>query len=418
MNPALAGLSAYAVAATLLPATLVISRETLSRNALASIFLPLIWAADVYCWRCGLGALPVIHVFWATELLLFRDPRRDFKVLHRNAAGSEKKDDKHVGLYRREEFPSGVMNRLLWAMKIVVSLRFLGLDIGAGKLAVPREERQVSRSRWLLGKIMVAVLCMLTLDGTTSWTLYDPYFMNQASIDSPLPGFVPLYAFFSLSPRLFRLGVILAPMHVAMLEYCHVMPAIICVSLGGVNLVGDWWGNPRGWPDVIGDPFEIFRNGLRGFWGSFWQQLFRHVHIPILSYYSLTNSTQMFVDPGKALTRYLNIPAKSTTGYAIIIATAFFVSSIFHGFTFPRGTADLDPLRYAGFFWVQALCVVAEVGVSRMLKGKVPSGGHGKMALRALWTLAVFYSTIPLYGSELVKFMVSVDRPTLIFPMP
>lgn len=107
----------------------------------------------------------------------------------------------------------------------------------------------------------------------------------------------------------------------------------------------------------------------------------------------------------------------------IVIATAFFVSSVFHGFTFPRGTPDLNPIRYAGFFWVHAICLLIEVTVSRI--ATPPGSGrpiglakYHRMSVRVLWTLAVFYFTIPLLASELVKFFVSVERPTMLFPMP
>jgi len=105
------------------------------------------------------------------------------------------------------------------------------------------------------------------------------------------------------------------------------------------------------------------------------------------------------------------------------VATAFFVSSIFHGFTFPRG-AELDSLRYAGFFWIQALCIFVEVTISHLTRengSKTTDSGltaYSRMAVRVLWTVAVFYCSAPMYARELVKFQVSMDRPTMLFPMP
>jgi hypothetical protein len=54
----------------------------MSHKALAATFLPLIFLFNTHAWAGGLGFISIIHSFWAADLLVFRDPRRDFKLIH------------------------------------------------------------------------------------------------------------------------------------------------------------------------------------------------------------------------------------------------------------------------------------------------------------------------------------------------
>lgn len=274
MGTFLTGLLSYGVAGALLYIALLIHPNTLTHTQLASFFLPLIWLADVYSWLCGVPALSIIHLFWATDLLVFRNPRADFKVLQRK--GSEK--DEHA--YTQERYPDLVNKKFHWALKLIVSFRFIGWETGKGPAKVAAPGVKTSRGSWLLRRILVSIICTVVLDGTTSWSLYDPYFLDKAGIDSKLPSFLPLYELFSVSPRLFRLGI-LGIQHYAMVEGCHLFPAILLVSLGGLGVVEDWWGSPDSWPPLMGNITEIAHSGLRGFWGKFWHQLFRNVCLPL-----------------------------------------------------------------------------------------------------------------------------------------
>lgn len=287
MDP-ISGLYAYGAAALLLPGALLISPQALSHLWLASFFLPLILVADTYCWLCGLGALPVIHAAWAVDLLLWRNPRDDFMVLSGKEVGLRKKDDGREDgeMLMKENYPASLWDRVWWVTKVVSSLRFIGVQTDT-KRANSQEiapSNSVSRMAWLFWKAGIAALCILTLDGTTSYSFYDPYLLDRADIDSALPDFLPGHDLLSLSPRLFRLAVLLSQ-HIAMLEVSVAMPAIFFVCLGGLGMVGDWWGAPSQWPPIMGDPRAILQGGLRGFWGKFWHQLFRgvrFVHPPLM----------------------------------------------------------------------------------------------------------------------------------------
>ena len=92
-------------------------------------------------------------------------------------------------------------------------------------------------------------------------------------------------------------------------------------------------------------------------------------------------------------------------GYVLQIAVAFFLSGILHAMTLPRDIHDASPLRYAGFFWIQGLCVLAEVFAEYITSnGEKARPVNGCIALlRTLWVLGVMYFTAPLINGELVK---------------
>jgi len=235
-------------------------------------------------------------------------------VLHRKE-GDEKEDDekKKNGGYFREGYPVSFWERFWWVTKIVVSFRFICVDTRDGKVREVdgAESEKVSRIQWLLWKGLVIAGCILALDGTTSYSLFDPYFLDEASIDTLLPAFLPAHTFLSTSPRLFRLGVLFMQ-HYAMLEISHAMPAFIFVALGGMGVVGDWWGNPSDWPPVMGDLRVVLKSGLRGFWGRFWHQLFRNVGVsfPTLKAFSTRLIKKDFPRSRKSLSTRFKRPSK------------------------------------------------------------------------------------------------------------
>ncbi|KAI9050635.1 hypothetical protein LZ554_005794 [Drepanopeziza brunnea f. sp. 'monogermtubi'] len=103
-------LGAHVAAHLLLHIALLTPPSVLSHARLAACFLPLICALHVSTLEHGLGYVAAIHALWAAELLLFRNPRRDFALLHgggsppRAAAASVEEDkDKRKADAREDE---------------------------------------------------------------------------------------------------------------------------------------------------------------------------------------------------------------------------------------------------------------------------------------------------------------------------
>jgi hypothetical protein len=134
----------------------------------------------------------------------------------------------------------------------------------------------------------------------------------------------------------------------------------------------------------------------------------------------------MLSDPGKAIARVLEIPAKSSMDLAIRVAVAFALSGVLHAVTLPRDMPEVSPLRYAVFFWIQGLCVLLEIFASRCVSkvervtGRRPLWVENcLMVVRVGWTVLVLYNTVPLIEGELVKVSLRMgDRPVILFPSP
>lgn len=73
-----------AIPILLLPLALSISPTILSHTSTAALFLPLIYGIHIYSYMYlgGEGLLASCHMAWSTELLFFKDPRRDARLIH------------------------------------------------------------------------------------------------------------------------------------------------------------------------------------------------------------------------------------------------------------------------------------------------------------------------------------------------
>lgn len=68
---------------------------------------------------------------------------------------------------------------------------------------------------------------------------------------------------------------------------------------------------------------------------------------------------------------------------------------------------DVSPFRYAGFFWIQGVCVLIEVFTEYVLMGLKEAELLGKSRwsglVRTVWILGVLYFTAPLINGVLVQ---------------
>jgi hypothetical protein len=196
------GFLSHLAAVALLYAALLIPPSKLTHNKLALAFLPAIWALHIYSWSVGLGFLAAVQVLWATELLLFRDPREKFEVIyHRHQNHLKKKVDTDKSTQKREEsekadkkdpqnpirkepYPSNFWKRLSWVFKLHVSTRYIGWDIGDSSIYKPPVDsllrgRRQARIRWLLKNILFVGLFFCLIDATNLYQHFDPYFQSR-----------------------------------------------------------------------------------------------------------------------------------------------------------------------------------------------------------------------------------------------
>ena len=311
LTPFQLGLLSHLAAIGLLFAGLLIPPSKLTHTQLALAFLPLIWACHIYSWSVSLGFLAGVQVLWATELLLFQNPREKFQVIHHqspppspplkptgestsNSNKESEKDDKPKQI-RKEPYPTDVWSRLQWVFKLYISMRYIGWDTGSPNPSPPtpnsylsRNGRKQSRLRWLLNNMLLAGLCFLLIDAMNAYQHLDLYFQIETPIDSafPHPLFALLYRYalgFLPPPRLVRI-LVLGLLQYTVFTMINRILAILHVSLGGLGVFGEWWGGVESWPMLMGSPAVVWDRGLRGFWGRFWYQLFRDVSsLPVFS---------------------------------------------------------------------------------------------------------------------------------------
>jgi hypothetical protein len=300
----LLGLSTHLAAVALLQSALLVPPSTLSHTKLALAFLPLIWSCNIYSWSVGLGFLAAIQAMWATELLLFQAPREQFMLIHRVNPGYrsskskakmernvKKQEDtaqdetKEQSLIWKEPYPATIWKRFCWVFKLHISMRYVGWDTGDGKMIerMNRAEKSHSRVWWLLKNIVFVGICFSIYDMTNFYQHFDPYFQVETDIDEALPrrlmSVFMRYHLGFLPPRLLRI-LVLGVQPYVIFALIHNTMAVVHVTMGGIGILGDFWGGVENWPPLMGSPVVILTRGLRGFWGEFWHQLFRTVGPP------------------------------------------------------------------------------------------------------------------------------------------
>lgn len=328
MDTLFKALGAHVAAHVLLHAALLTPPSVLSHAKLAAAFLPLIWSCHIYTWGFGLGYIALVHALWATELLLFRDPRKDFALLHFGTPPppppapatlvEEKKDDSEEeplevlsasastdksditnptpvtnGSHRlawTEPYPTSWYKRFIWVSKLVISFRYISWVTSSNQAVLyssqPSPASSKSRTPFIVQKLLLIAFCFGIMDVTNLYQYFDPYMQIETSIDEAFPrrlgGFFARYYLDFLSPRFVRITV-LGLQQYSVFTLMGAIPAALFVTLGSVGLVDDFWGRVENWPSVMGSPMAIAERGLRGFWGAFWHQWFRNVSFQFLS---------------------------------------------------------------------------------------------------------------------------------------
>ncbi|CZR64020.1 uncharacterized protein PAC_13917 [Phialocephala subalpina] len=381
--------------------------------------LPPILACNIYTYQSGLGFLSIFHSLWSLELLFFRNPREEFCIIRDGgpmmtiicADGKGRKEEmvptKGAGAGRliwREGYPVLFWRRVGWVVNLTCSLRYIGWQTspvpqGKEKFDIPPQGPE-SRVKFLVREVLRVGLCLLIMDAISLYQHFDPYFQISTPINEPFPrrlrSFLTIYHLHHLPPQLVRI-LILGAQQYATFSLLQAVPAILFVGLGGVGVVGNFWGGTQNWKSAMGSPSVVWRRGLRGFWGGFWHQYLRNI----------------LTGPGRALATLFGLPEKSFLAYTLKITLAFTISSFLHVSTFPDasspGFTGLDPMRYTVFFWIQGALVIVETIVSSALECILPTRSRVWQQRTVLgvarlgWIVGCMYWTAPLIVDELTK---------------
>ncbi|EME42926.1 hypothetical protein DOTSEDRAFT_72384 [Dothistroma septosporum NZE10] len=232
---------------------------------------------------------------------------------------------------------------------------------------------------------------------------HDAYFWGYMS--APPPTWLPAYIQSSYSlVKSYRLLVSLAGIWVALLEIFRLGPLFFCGVLGPsvIGIRGEPWMNPM---DFFGNFNAVLDNGIAGWWGVWWHQIFRFG----------------FEAPTTSLLEVLGVEKKSQAGKLISMFTAFMLSGCLHACGSFAQLGDTRPLLGPfRFFLLQPFGILSQIVISSQLKKAGILDSIPKPVKQLTNLLAVFvwmYATAPLLVDDFAKGGVWLFEPLALSPL-
>ena len=190
----------------------------------------------------------------------------------------------------------------------------------------------------------------LALDVIKVLMHHDPYFWGYT--DAASPSYLPMAVMKSYSlVRAYRLLIGLAAMYTALWQIYKLGPLFFCGIVGPewIGVRGEAWMNP---PDMFGSFNCVLDNGLAGWWGGWWHQVFRVA----------------FEAHSTWLLKRLKIEKTSETGKTVGLLVSFFLSACLHACGSYTLLGDTRPLKGpARFFLLQPFGIVAQMLLTSQL---------------------------------------------------
>lgn len=289
----------------LLTAALTIPQR---RQVVAAVFLPLLWTSYSHLLQTSspsppvgfvVGSFVVFHALFSLNLLLLRDPRREF----------QRAAEPHV-------YPDdNLLRRIGWVLDLVSTMRGVGWNWGVRSL--PRDDAATLRV-FLWRRVKHLLLLWAWLDATMFWMqqVDAAYFLPEGNLyDSGKGVVVVVYAgLFAASARhgeavsaprgfpeiprdgvrrvlyvcalhAWRTGLQGVTVYTAM-DGVYTELAVVCSAVGGLA-DAVWpgaarlpWLDWRCWPDLFGGwAHGDWGHGLAELWGGAWHGLFKSVRL-------------------------------------------------------------------------------------------------------------------------------------------
>lgn len=315
-----------------------------------SIFLPAILAAH-YCllhttsdnpaFGYFIGTYAGIHAYITLNLLVFSNPRRDFRILPQptyptatvaNGMTKEKVLEKPQGTgYPKDS----LLQRLGWVIELTESMRGIGWNWQIRPIP-PLDPRELTSARTFFRRRIVRLfLIWLWLD-FLCWLMRDidvVYFLPKGNAHDNPGTFIPIYRspFSELSikqefssPKGFPAipqgedawlvrGAYLLFLRAARIVFAgtamyttinafYTITSVIAVSMGCIFGLGEqegWrrrWLDWRTWPDLFGGWRQgDWGHGLFGWWRTAWHGVFKNViFLSLISFFSVLDDSLLF----------------------------------------------------------------------------------------------------------------------------
>lgn len=398
----------------------------------------------------GVGLLSAWGVFWVSCMIGAGDAQSEWRRIEREeshgtgdgdgmvvANGSamkklESDDDRSstptkTRLYW-QSYPTPFLQRLDWVADAFCSFRGVGWNfqtstvpplpapadlaipksiqhskndiITTSRIGIRRFNNKADLARDTIPKLIIGYL---VLDLVKVLMHRDAYFwgyMNAAG-----PTYLPQYIRGSyMLLKSWRLLISLTAIYTCLWEIFRLGPALFCLILGPkwVGVRGEAWMNP---PDMYGSFKCVLDDGLAGWWGGWWHQVFRVA----------------FETHSKALLGRLKIETRSTEGKLTSLAVAFTMSGVLHACGSYTQLGDtrpfLGPMR---FFLLQMVGIMVQAQTTTMLRKASVFDGTPKVLRRITNFVFVhiwLYYTAPLLMDDFAKGGVWLFEPVAVSPL-
>ena len=336
-------------------------------------------------------------VLVAIDLLFIRHPANHFRrVTCRKSVPTVPVRTNDIRHQRPETslewqpMPRSVLQRLFWYMDLLGSMRLLhwSAQHNPDKQDCLHKHVSVCHRNTLSVKRCIFRLCVIyiAIDVLKEVVAMDPYFWGHTQASIP-----PQVEFLITSPFLtrgYRLSVAFVLLYLAIALVTE-SGQLVFLHILGPNVAGAW-GQDWAYKPQYGSLSSIYAHGLRGFWGTTWHQMFRHM---------LTSSSNKMV-------LLLPLDTQGPTAKALRLSFPFVISGIIHGCGSYTLWGDTRPLQAILFFLLQPLGIAVQslhgLAVDRVIGDSI-LGVHVNGISNVISTAIFFLLTFPLLADDFAK---------------
>lgn len=352
------------------------------------VFVAIAWLSIDIMARCRtlslsygvlVGIMSSWCMIWSATLMICHTPHRDFCRLvsveshvEQNDATSRKPNGPAQSVrrtkstcppgYTWEYMPYPFWQRFTWTLDLMTSIR--GLHWSFRSSNIPRTttfQKSTFKRRPFLATIGI-ILIVLSLDAMNVIAKTDPYFWGHIPSSET---YISIGHNYHVSITFLILMVVnLADFNISYL---------LCVHVLDPSIVGKysepWMHSPAP------GPFDaILNDGLRGFWNSWWHQMFRFG----------------FLSPGFYLTDCLGIHRSSVTANALRLLVAFALSGFVHACgCYTQWPATSSPKLFLSFM-IQPVGIALQHFITMLLGEDSKSDRLFKPSFMVVWLSLTF----------------------------
>ena len=289
-----------------------------------------------------------------------------------------------------QPMPPKSLDRLFWILDLLGSLRLLHWSIEYQNDR-PRQFRNRSGrydKQVLTVGNCVRRLCLiyLAIDVLKEVVAADPYFWGF--VDADLPGHIIDYVKLPILGHVYRMLVAMVLIYLAITLITSAGHLLFILVLG--PSIAGTWGHEWAYRPQHGGLMSIYQNGLRGFWGVYWHQMFR----------------PMFTSFANAAVVKLQLEMNSLAANLVRVFVPFTLSGMIHACGSYTLFGATKPSNAFLFFLLQPLGLLLQSLCDRVLDGRNKSENtsyHIQGVTNLIFSLTWMLITFPLLADDFAR---------------